>query len=236
MNDVFMHILYFVNYYDVHQFCTTDKHYYHLLNEIINYKQRLSPFPRRGKCKLHLIPKDVICLKIVEYEMTSMLNQLEGCIDKITRLKLDIVYGDIVELEATTLDQPHKLIYNGTTFEHINYDGYCLEYLPPSYVIVKDLVPLNYWQHETLAYVKINLPVNLSVILDNTTHDNGYWVSFFIYNHYTYYIHFYYSILDDCTIIHKRLSLKDKKPVDYYHSIPINHNTLWLVTNTELED
>lgn len=227
MDDVIMQILYFVTYYDVYQFCTVDLHYYHLRDKIIKYKQRLSTFPRIGKCKYHIIPKEVIELTIIEYNMDSMMDQLIKCVDKIMCLNLDLVYGDIVELEATAFDQPYQLIYNGTTFEHICYDEHILPSLPIHYKCIDQLVPVDYWFHPQIIYTGMHFPLKMQDIINNITHDNNYWISHVIYNNYVYYVHFMRVKIENCEVVYKKLKCKYTKPTTYDILMPYNHNTLW---------
>lgn len=228
MDDIILHILYYVNYHDVYQFCFTSKHYYSLLSNVIAYKQRASLFPRVHKCKYHIIPKDVIHLEIIEYNMDSMMKQLEKCIVSINALHLDLVYGDIVELETSALDQPHQLIYNGSKLEHLYYDENIITFLPKHYTIIDNLVPADYWYHDNISYMPINMSF-LPNFYENKFDDNGYWKSFFIYNNYTYNVYFVYPEWDnngDDLIFSKITTEVEIVPEIAIRILQYNYNTI----------
>ena len=229
MDDVILNILYYVNYHDVYQFCSTNKHYYFLLDKVVVYKKQKSLFPRIHKCKYYVIPEELVCLELVHYEMNSMIEQLEKCIEKIELLFLDLVYGDIVELKPSAFDQPHQLIYNGETFEHLDYDEYFFPKIPLKYLTMANLVPIDYWEHSQIKdYIGFNMPI-VPDIYNHMYIIDGYWKSYFVYNYYQYNVRFVYVTFDDGI---EYFNISSDHPIivdghDFF--IPYNYNTFMAV-------
>ena len=177
---------------------------------VIKHKLHITKgFPRiTGKSKYYKISKDILPLQLVEYEMTSMMAQLDVCIAQIIipnsiNLKLDLVYGDIVEFEASALDQPHQIVYNGNYFEHFNYDNACIAELPAHYLNIYNDVPADYWMHPECSYfnVRFDFTLYIEFIIDNIMYDsNRRWITHFTYNLYDYTIYFVeYNLHDENT-------------------------------------
>ena len=241
-------ILMFLNYRYIKSFCTTNKTYNNIQDDIIKQKQRLTKgYPRpEGKCKIHQIPENV-----VKIPRTYGQPLMKATLDKLNyqQYNLDLVKGDIVEFnqgpDTSYPYGPKKAIYNGTALEPTEYHTDGEAYLPDSYTVIEDDVPLTYYKSFDDSNIFFNYMLVKQQCIENISYNDTreLWFTTFLYDCILYNIICYYynvDILKDQEHLYFIKILNNEKPIftiddsiddrkntiiiDYWENYDIIHN------------
>lgn len=186
-NDVIIQILSLLNYLSIKSFCSSSETLRSYLNKAVKHKQQLTKgFPRpSGKAKIFKIPENIVKLENIKY---FDHDSLKNAINELSKLKLNLVRGDIIELSPQNIFSPYQVIYNGENIVEMEYMTDGEGYLDNEYEIIKNDVPVNYWYELGLTSYNFDLSKVMDECLKNISYDPeiNRWCTTFTYNFLNY--------------------------------------------------